>query len=391
MDIYRDKCTKLINIFLAKIFSSAIILVMKQMFQKNMEVFSMRKLLSLLLCLMLLLAIVPVSFAESTYELAMVTDVGNIDDESFNQYTYTAVKQFGEETGKAFSYYKPSEDSTDARVEAISSAVDKGAKVVVAPGFLFEDAIKIAQEKFPEVNFLFIDYDMGDEATPNTHCIIYKEEQAGFLAGYAAVKDGYKNLGFLGGVAVPAVVRYGEGFVQGAEIAAKELGLTDVNIKYWYSNSFTPTDEIKTKMSGWITEGTEIVFACGGGILYSLIKAADEGNAKVIGVDVDQSSVNERIVTSAVKELTGSTVESLKALYANDLKWPEAMAGKTAVLGAQDDGVGLPTAEGSWRFKTFTVDEYHALFEKLKSGEIEVSDKLDEHPTVENVKVDYME
>jgi len=353
----------------------------------------MKKLLSLFLCAMLLLAVASSALAEGTYELAMITDNGNIDDQSFNQYSYEGLKLFAEKTGKTEAYYKPSEDSNDARLEAIQSAVDKGAKTILTPGFLFAETIKEAQEKYPDVNFLFLDQDMGDEAKPNVHCVIYKEEQAGFLAGYAAVKDGYKKLGFLGGIAVPAVVRYGFGFVQGAELAAKEMNATDVSIKYWYSNSFVANDEITTKMQGWVTEGTEVVFCAGGGIVFSALKAAQEGSTKIIGVDVDQVGIDKdgRVITSAMKELSRSVVDSLDQLYANDGKWPEELAGKTSVLGAKENAIGLPTAEGSWKFNTFTVEEYKALLEKIAKDEVVVNNSIEDKPEVTAVTVDYME
>lgn len=352
----------------------------------------MKKILSILLTLALMLSFAPV-LAEGTYELAMITDVGNIDDQSFNQYSYEGLKIFAAKTGKTFNYYKPSEDSNDARLEQISAAVSKGAKTILTPGFLFAETIKEAQVKYPDVNFLFVDFDLGDEAAENTHCIIYKEEQAGFLAGYAAVKDGYKKLGYLGGVAVPAVVRYGSGYVQGADYAAKEMGIDDVEIKYWYSNSFVPTDEIATKMSGWVTEGTELIFCAGGGIVFSALKACQEGSTKIIGVDVDQVGIDKegRVVTSAMKELSLSVENALDALYANEGKWPEELAGKTAVLGAKDNGIGLPTAEASWNFKNFTLEEYNKLFELIKSDEIEILDSLDVKPEVTNVKVEYID
>lgn len=352
----------------------------------------MKKLLSFVMALVLLLSVAPV-FAEGTYELAMITDTGNIDDQSFNQYSYEGLKIFAAKTGKTFAYYKPSEDSNDARLESIAAAIEKGAKTILTPGFLFAEAIKEAQVKYPDVNFLYVDYDMGDEATPNTHCIIYKEEQAGFFAGYAAVKDGYKKLGFLGGVAVPAVVRYGSGFVQGAEYAAKELGIDDVSVKYWYSNSFIQNDEIATKMSGWVTEGTDVIFCAGGGIVFSALKACQEGKTKIIGVDVDQVNLDKegRVITSAMKELSLSVEKALDALYNNEGKWPENYAGATAVLGVNEDGVGLPTAKDSWKFNTFTVEEYQKVFEQVKNEEIEIDNSIDVKPEVSKISVDYID
>lgn len=348
----------------------------------------MKKLLSLVLCAMFVFTLVP-AMAEATYELAMITDTGNIDDQSFNQYSYEGLKKFAEKTDKTYAYYKPSEDSNDARLETIQAAVDKGAKTILTPGFLFADTIKDAQKLHPEVNFLFLDYDLAEEALSNVHCVLYKEEQSGFLAGYAAVKDGYKKLGFLGGMAVPAVVRFGSGFVQGAEYAAQELGLTDVSIKYWYSGTFAPNDEITTKMSGWVTEGIEVIFCAGGGVVFSALKT----DAKIIGVDVDQVGIDPKgnVITSATKGLTESVILSLEALYANGGVWPEDLAGKTSVLGASDNAVGLPTAEGSWKFNSFTVKEYNELFAKVASGDIEVNDDIVSKPEVAAVVVEYLE
>ena len=210
-------------------------------------------------------------------EIALVTDVGNIDDKSFNQGAWEGVVNYAEANGKAYDYFRPSEDSTVARVETISTAIEKGAKVVVCPGFLFEDAIWEVQSQNPDVQFLLLDgtphnADYSDfTQTENVACILYQEEQAGFFAGYAAVKEGYRKLGFMGGIDVPAVIRFGYGFVQGANAAAVELGVEkDVSVKYWYSGTFSPDDAIKTKAAGWYTDGTEVIFASGGGIYISI-------------------------------------------------------------------------------------------------------------------------
>ena len=336
---------------------------------------------------------------EAGMKVALVTDVGNIDDKSFNQGAWEGVVAFceanGMKQGEGYDYYRPSEDSTEARVETIKTAIGNGANAIVCPGYLFEEAIFLVQKDFPEVMFLLLDGEphSADYATyetaENTHNILYQEEQAGFFAGYAAVKDGYKKLGFLGGMAVPAVVRYGYGFVQGANMAAEEMGIADqVSIKYWYCGGFAPSDDIKIKMAGWFTDGTEVVFACGGGIYLSAVAAATEANGKVIGVDVDQSAESDCIITSAMKGLTNSVVLALEDLKANNGKWSADYAGKTAVLGAADECVGLPTAEGSWRLSTFTVDEYNALFEQVKNGTVVISNATDVEPTV-TIAVDY--
>ena len=323
--------------------------------------------------------------------IAMVTDVGNIDDKSFNEFTWMGCKNWAEANGAVANYYRPSEDSDEARIETIKTAIDKGANVIVCPGYLFGATYQQLPQQYPDVMFLGIDLGLGDVPAPqaNTALITYQEEQSGFLAGYAAVMDGYTKLAFLGGIDVPAVIRYGFGFVQGANQAATELGNTaDVSVKYWYSGSFAPNDEIKTKTAGWYTEGTQIIFAAGGGILYSAITSADEANGKLIGVDVDQSSVSERIVTSAKKELENSVKLALSDLQANGGKWSAAYAGVENKLGAAQDCVCLPTDAVAWRFSTFTVDQYNTLLGKVKSGEYAIASAIDVQPTV-TIAVDY--
>lgn len=350
-----------------------------------------------------------VEYIEGT-EVALVTDVGNIDDHSFNQATWEGCKDFSLESNIGTTYYRPSGDSTSERVESIENAIDAGAKVIVMPGYLFNSSIKLVQDEYPEVAFLGIDVDNSDddngyvpyEFSDNVTSIKYEEDQAGFLAGYAAVADGYRKLGFCGGMAVPAVVKYGQGFIKGADYAAGVLGLEDgaVEMEYWYSGTFAPDDDIVTKVGGWYSTGTEVVFSCGGGIYSSVVQAAENENStlgtddkKVIGVDVDQHEDSDLIITSAMKNLRGSVSSYLTALYANDMAWGtidgNETAGAIVTKGVETESVGLPTDEESWLMENFTVEEYNTLYAKLESGEIsgDVDDEtnLYENPTAKIV------
>lgn len=336
------------------------------------------------------------SGATSNLYIALVTDVGNIDDKSFNEGSYNGVKEFAATVGAKYDYFRPSEDTTASRVETMETAIAKGANVVVCPGYLFGEAFQQAPQDHPDVLFLGIDMtadDMaGQEIPANVVLVSYEEAQSGYLAGYATVMSGYRQLGYLGGIDVPSVVRYGNGFIQGADDAAKALGLNagDVTIKHWFSQSFVQTDDVKVKMDGWYTDGTEVVFAAGGGILYSCIAAADATeNGKIIGVDVDQSAESDRIITSAMKGIVESVVLCLNSIDEEAMTW--GTYGGTAIkLGAADDAVGLPTAEGSWKL-TWDVADYEALFEQLKAGEIEIDNTPDPavHVETELVTVDY--
>lgn len=322
--------------------------------------------------------------------IAFITDTGTIDDHSFNQYTWEGITQFGNDNGIQTNYYKPTEDSDQARVDAMKQAIGDGAKIVTMAGFLFGTAVSQVAAENPDILFLALDVSTGDlpgECPANVALITYQEEQSGYLAGYAAVKAGYKELGFLGGIDVPAVIRYGYGFVQGADAAAAEMGLNDVNIKYWYSGSFSANDEIQTKMTAWYTAGTEVVFACGGGIYSSAVAAADANDGYVIGVDVDQSSESERIITSAMKALSNSVQLALKLCGENSWAWPADYAGQQKVLGATDNCVGLPMESSS--LGDFDTAAYEELFQKIVDGTVSISDATDTQPAVTNVTVDY--
>ncbi len=338
--------------------------------------------------------------------IAQVCDVGTIDDESFNQGCWTAVEAFGEANGIQVDYYlPPSDDANDEdRETLIRNAVNDGANTIVCVGYLYGPSLAWAATEYPDVHFIAVDVtvaDIGTETIPaNVYCITYKEEQAGYLAGYAAVKDGFTELGFLGGMAVPAVIRFGYGYVQGADAAAQELG-TNVNIKYWYGGAFSGDANITAKMESWYSGGTQVVFACGGGIYTSALEAAVKYDGKVIGVDVDQNYIGEQgvedgkysynpFVTSAMKGLSEGVTDALDHVAAGT--W-DTIAGTNFVYGLQEgDYVGLPTAEDSWNFSTFTVEEYEAVKEKIRSGEITVDNNSDDatKPTTSDfVKVDY--
>ncbi len=334
----------------------------------------MRKFLAFMLILALALPLV--SLAGETYEIAMVTDIGTIDDKSFNQGTWEGVVGFAEANGKTYNYYQPTAQSTDIYLDMIEQAVNAGAKIVVTPGFLFEEPIFIAQDMYPDVNFVLIDgnphnADYSEFRTnENAVGIVFAEEQAGFLAGYAAVKDGYTKLGFMGGMAVSAVVRFGYGFVQGAETAAKELGVTGLTLNYHYTGGFDATPEVQALSAAWYSDGVEVIFACGGAVGNSVMAAAEAAGAKVIGVDVDQSGESETVITSATKGLGAAVEQTLAAYYAGEFPGGEAQ-----VKDASLDGVSLPMATS--KFNTFSQADYDAVFAKLVANEISLIKDVD--------------
>ena len=342
----------------------------------------------------------------SDMKVAMVTDYGEITDQSFNQSTYEACKAFAEANGIEFTYYKPEGDSTADRVAMIDKAVADGYNVVVMPGYAFAGAIVESAPMYPDVKFVALDvseFDLTSEAgtdsysEPNVFSAIYQEELAGYMAGFAAVKMGYTKLGFLGGMAVPAVIRYGYGFVQGADAAAAEDG-ADVTVNYAYGNQFYGDADITAAMDTWYQGGTEVVFACGGGIYTSAAEAAAKVDGKVIGVDVDQAATIDgqygdgMTITSAMKGL-GATVNTLLTAI-KDGDWGD-FSGKIINLGIIDKDnpennyVQLPMDSTVWT-DNFTVDDYKAIVAGMADGSISVSnDTSAEEPSATTVTVNF--
>ena len=320
---------------------------------------------------------------DGKYEIGFVTDVGQLKDKSFNQGTYDGVKLYAAANGLSYKYYQPANGdkaTDDDRYDAMKAACDNGAKVVVCAGFLQEAALKKAAAEYPDVAFVFIDgypvsVDADSPVLTNVAGISFMEEQCGYFAGYAVVKEGFEKLGFTGGGGGtnPACVRFGYGFVQGANDAAKELGKTvDVNYTWQFGNTFSPSPELMAMVSGWYNAGTEIVFCCGGNMFQSVAQAAAENDGAVVGVDTDQSFESDTVVTSATKGLASAVQWALAKVY--DGTFSE-IGGNATSLGVAENSVGLPTA--TWSMQNFTVEEYEALFQKVLNGEVTIDNNAE--------------
>ena len=314
---------------------------------------------------------------DGKYEVAFVTDVGQLKDKSFNQGTYDGVKLYAAANDLSYKYYQPAngdQATDDDRYEAMKAAVDGGAQVVVCAGFLQEAALTQAAIDFPETQFIFVDgYPVNDadgQPLANVAGIAFQEEQPGYFAGYAAVMDGYTKLGFCGGGGGtnPDCCRYGYGFVQGANAAAAEKDVqVEVNYSWQYGASFSASPELQTMATGWYEAGTEVIFACGGSMFQSIASAASASDGAVIGVDVDQSTESDTVITSAMKGLSDAVQWALAKAY--DGSFAE-IGGVSTSLGVEQNAVGLPT--GTWSLETFTVEEYEALYQKIADGTLVV-------------------
>ena len=329
--------------------------------------------------------------ADGKYQVAFVTDVGQLKDKSFNQGTYDGVKLYAANNGKSYKYYQPAngnEATDDDRVAAFTLACDNGAEIVVAAGFLQAAALEVAAKAYPDVHFVFIDgWAMGLE---NVAAIAFQEHQSGYLAGYAAVMEGYTKLGFTGGGGGTnaACQRFGYGFLQGVEAAAAELNI-EAEVKYsWaYGAAFSASNELLAMATGWYQTGTEVIFCCGGSMFSSVVAAASAEDCAVIGVDVDQSFESPTVITSAMKGLADATQWALNKHFSGE--WADISDVGTS-LGAADNAVGLPTA--TWSLENWSVEDYEAMFAQIVAGELAISDELITVPeSTDHVNVIYVE
>ena len=393
----------------------------------------MKKILSLVLALVMVLSLAACggkteapaadggAAAESAYKVAMVTDYGDITDQSFNQTTWEACLKFSEQTGTEVKYYKPTTNDTAGRVASVELAIAEGYNVVVMPGYAFGSTVAEISGNYPEVKFIALDVAKGDlleggvalkgesyDYNPdnwnltdyvhmdNVYCAIYKEELSGYMAGYAAVKMGYTSLGFVGGMAVPAVMRFGYGYVRGIDAAAAELGI-NVDVKYAYGNQFFGDADITAVMDTWYAGGTQVVFACGGGIYTSAAEAAKKVGGKVIGVDSDQQPVIDgqygegMTVTSAMKGLAPTTIDTLTDVVMNG-NWAN-YAGKIESLGliSEDPAANYVQLSTTTQWcDAYSEADYIEMVKAMFNGTIVVSDDISVEPATTNANVEWL-
>ena len=322
--------------------------------------------------------------ADGKYEVAFVTDVGQLKDKSFNQGTYDGVKLYAANNGLSYKYYQPAngdQATDDDRYDAMKAAADGGAKVIVCAGFMQGTALEKAAKEFTDVNFVFIDgWSMGLD---NVAGIAFKEQECGYFAGYAVVKEGFEKIGFCGGGGTnPACCRYGYGFAQGVNDAAKELGKTvDLNYTWQYGAAFSASPEMQSLAAGWYTNGTEVIFSAGGSIFQSIAAAASANDGWVVGVDSDQSFDSDTVITSALKGVGAAASWAIGKSY--DGSWADIGGSNSANLGAAEGATGLPTA--TWSMENYTVAEYEAQLADVIAGKIAIADDVLENDAIASV------
>lgn len=318
---------------------------------------------------------------------ALVTDGSSAMDNGFGQAALKGVQTYADAACVPYSCYNAVEDTPDSYRDTILAAIEENAELVVCVGPNFEEAVGSLQEEYSDIYFLLLGGvprdASGGEVTiaPNVHCIIYKEEEAGYLAGYMSVLEGYRKFGFIGGEEISSVQKYGYGYLQGIDAAADSLEVSDeVQVEYWYADTSSPGEEVEEMSQEWYQAGTEIIFVCGGMLYQSVLPAAQSCGGMLIGADVDQSDVSQLFLTSATKGIDSSIIVALDDFFANGKSWPEELAGTAISYGAREKCISLPVQNDAWRFKTATTSEYLQVLARLRSGDIEIPIDLENPP-----------
>jgi len=348
----------------------------------------MKKITALLLMLILLVSLAGCGSDNSATtveiegcEVSLITGVYGLANE-FIAETWECVEKYANENELGSEYFIPEKDTRESYLATIEKAVNEGAKLVVLAGSDFEITTYEAQSKYKETKFLLIDGVPHSsknkyETKANSIGVIFAEEEAGYLAGYAAIKDGYSDVAFLGSEDTPSIKRYGYGFIQGAAAAAEEKS-QKIQLKYEYAGETESSDKVREKAADMYKNGAEVIFVSGGSIISSVIEAAEEHNGKVIGSDVDRSGLSNVVITSAIKNVEVAIEDAIDGFA--DGKY---LGGTAFNYAAKNKGIGLEI--DSANFATFNSDEYDQILNKLKEGEIELK-KDNEVKSIQSIK-----
>ena len=334
------------------------------------------------------------------FQVAMVTDFNDVNDNSFNQACYEGGKEWSTKNNIKFNYYKPAGVSLAERIKSLKLAIDRGYDVILCPGFAFGEALAEVAPKHPKVKFIGLDISEGDfpkgfTLTDNIAIYNYHEEIAGYLAGYSIVKEGFTRLGYLGGMAAAQVIRYGYGYIQGIDAAAQELE-TNIDVQYVYGGQFFGDSEISKYVDNWYkVNKTEVVFSCGGSIYTSVALAAKENNGYMIGVDTDQAPIIDRdykegiCITSAMKGIKQTVIDKLNEYYFDHV-WNQGMNYLGLVSSENPELNFVQLALDHWRMKNFTIDDYKSLLKEIIDEKKVVSSDISDYPIIsEYTKVNY--
>lgn len=303
---------------------------------------------------------------------------------------WKGIQTFASNFGYAAQSFTYDAGNVEAAQAALQEAAQSGAALIVCRGEEMARALFQVQANYPGVQYLLFDAEPHNEdytvytTEPSVHCVLFQEEQAGYLAGYASVTEGYTTLGFVGNDEVPDVVRYCTGFLQGAEEAAEQQG-EEVTLKVWYTGNIEDNDLVTSRLIEWYNNGTGLILANGGNLVQDTVDAANQTGGRAFATDWDQNALGERVLGSAVKCYNGAVQRQLYAFFSGNGVWGQDAAGQTEKIGFTDGSVAL--AGSTWRFNHFSQRDYENLYEQLRNSDLKVEayadmDTLPDTPSV---------
>lgn len=306
------------------------------------------------------------SNASAQMKVAMVTDVGGVNDQSFNQSAWEGLKKAKKELGVKIAYKESRQDADYA--PNLETLTDAGYDLIWGVGFLMADSIKSTAQLNPDQYYAIIDFFYGDETPKNVGCAIFQEEQPSFLVGYIAGKMTKTNkIGFVGGIKFPLIEKFEYGYMAGAKLANP-----DVEIVRQYAESFTDAAKGKAITNNMYQQGADIVFHAAGAVGDGVIEAAKEKGKWAIGVDKDQNSLApDNVLTSAIKRVDNAVFDMVKKLKEGTFKGGEAV-----MYNLNNDGVGIAPSSDK-HVPAEILAEVDELLAKIKAGEIVVPATLE--------------
>jgi basic membrane protein A len=301
------------------------------------------------------------SGGKSSFTVAMITDTGGINDQSFNQSAWEGLTELKNKTGAEVNYIE-SKQASDF-VTNLERLGDSGANLLWGVGYACADAVLEAAGSNPDIQYAIIDN--AYENTPsNVTGVMFRAQEPSFLVGYVAGRTTQTGkVGFVGGISSGLIDQFQYGYEAGVKYAAKELG-KDIDISVQYAESFSDAAKGKAIAARMYSDGCDVIYHAAGGTGTGVIEAAKEADKWVIGVDRDQAYLApENVLTSALK-LVGKAVQEVSEEAMNG----KEIGGQTLTFGLQEDCVGIPEEHGNMAEGVY--EDTLKVKDKIKNGEL---------------------
>lgn len=337
---------------------------------------------------------IPTGLTTPADKIALITGTSELELDFDYASIWEGIISCSEANSLNYGYYRPSEMTEEAITLQFEYAIQDGATSIMCMGDVFASIVGKLQTQHPKVKFIVIN--ASEESVgplkENTHTIMFRQEQGGYIAGYGAVNDGFTKLAFMGDHPSESFKNYANGFIQGANDAAKSLNVA-IEIKVGYKTDYESAEVAVNAVDAWYKEGTEVIMVCADDtFVSSCAEKAVNNLGYLIGTDNDKSYLGANFdynpfITSAMKGLREAVDATLEMALAG--VWNEQLGGKTLYFGLQNGNyIYMPEYEATWLFKDFTLEEYHTLKTKISQGEILIDgQKLPEVDSLVTLKV----